>query len=141
MSFNEHVESMDKYGYTSQSDTDPPPKTTFTLSVEAVLSVTSAGTDLDQTIQFSTSGKGAKVGGHLAGGGPCNSDDLVARVNQQIDSQIPGQINTKLKFPSSAISVFALKNLLFPAGNCISFKECAIPGDMLLLGNFKKGNA
>ncbi|MEO1340173.1 MAG: hypothetical protein AAFV28_03285 [Cyanobacteria bacterium J06635_13] len=39
-------------------------------------------------------------------------------------------------FDFEAISVFALKNLLFPSNNYIDFKSTALPGDMLIVGNF-----
>jgi hypothetical protein len=112
-------------------------QTEVTVNVLAVLSVTVDGTDRNQTIKVGTSGQGVTVTGHLSGGGPSNSDDLQAQINQQISAQVPSQIAAKLSFPFQAISVFALQNLLFPAGNYISFNACAIPGDMLLLGNFK----
>src|SRR3984957_675680 len=124
---------------TTETDTDL--TTDVIINVSAVLSVTFGGTELNQTIQVATSAQSVTVTGHLSGGGPCNSDDLAAQVNQRIRDQVPSQIAAKLSFPFSAISVFALKNLLFPAGNYISFSGCAIPGDMLLLGNFKKGHA
>ena len=107
------------------------------MSVQAVLSVTVGGTGRDQTINVGTSAQAVTVTGHLSGGGPCNSDDLQALVNQRINAQVPSQIAAKLSFPFQAISVFALENLLFPADNYISFDACAIPGDLLLLGKFK----
>jgi hypothetical protein len=110
----------------------------FSLDVTAALPLGVDGTGRDQKIKISTSGKGVKVSGHLSGGGPSGSDDLEAQVNQQIQKQIPAQIAENLKFDFETISVFALKNLLFPTNNYIVFATCAIPGDLLLLGNFKK---
>ncbi len=37
----------------------------------------------------------------------------------------------------TAVSLFAIKNLLFPADDFITFSQAAVPGDMLVLGNFK----
>ena len=136
LTYNEHREVCSLL--CKESDTTPPPKTEVALKVLAALSVTVEGTDRNQTIQVRTSGQGVTVNGHLSGGGPSNSDDLSAQVNQQINNQVPSQIAAKLSFPFNAISVFALQNLLFPAGNYISFKTCAIPGDMLILGNFQQ---
>ncbi|ACF15061.1 conserved hypothetical protein [Chloroherpeton thalassium ATCC 35110] len=110
--------------------------TDFVLNVRAVLPFSVAGSGRNQTIQIVTTGQGINVTGHLSGGGPSGSDDLKAQVNQQIESQIPGQIAGKLSIKFDAISVFALKNLLFPANNYISFSSIAVPGDLLLLGNF-----
>jgi hypothetical protein len=67
---------------------------------------------------------------------PSGSDNLAAQVNQQIQSQVPQQIKQKLSIQFEAVSVFALKNLLFPANNYITFSSCAVPGDLILLGNF-----
>ena len=113
--------------------------TEVTVIPSAVLPLSVEGTEQNQTIQIKTSARGVTVSGHLSGGGPCNKDDLNAQVNQQINAQVPAQIADKLSLLSfKAISVFALKNLLFPTNNYISFTSCAIPGDMLLLGNFKQ---
>jgi hypothetical protein len=50
-------------------------------------------------------------------------DDLAVQVNQQIQSQVPTQIAEKLSIQFDSISVFALKNLLFPSNNYISFSS------------------
>ncbi len=114
--------------------------TDFGLDVRAVLPLRIVGSGRNQTVQIAATGQAVKVNGHLSGGGPSSSDDLQAQVNQQIQSQIPDQIAGKLSIQFSAISVFALKNLLFPADNYISFSSSAIPGDMLLVGKFANGS-
>jgi hypothetical protein len=111
--------------------------TDFVLRSRSVLPLGVGGSGRNQTIQIAMTGKSVIVSGHLSGGGPCGSDDLEAQVNQQVQAQIPAQIAEKLSIQFSAISVFALKNLLFPANNYISFSAAAVPGDMLLLGNFE----
>lgn len=110
----------------------------FTLSVRAAMPLRVEGSGRDQSIIVQMEGQSANVDGHLSGGGSCGSDDLEAQVNQQVKSQIPDQVKAKLSIQFDAISVFALKNLLFPSNNYISFSDCTIPGDLLLLGNFKK---
>lgn len=107
------------------------------MDVNATLSFNVGGSERNQTITVATSGKAVKVSGHLSGGGPSGSDDLEAQVNQQIQAQIPSQIANKLSFSFEPISVFALKNLLFPSNNYINFKSSALPGDMLILGDFE----
>ena len=138
---NNTVNYIEEYQWSGAWGPSNPVDTTMAtnvaVSASAVLSVTVEGADRNQTIKVVTSGQGVTVSGHLSGGGPSNSDDLAAQVNQQIQAQVPSQIAAKLTFPFSAISVFALKNLLFPADNYIVFKTCAIPGDMLVLGSFK----
>ena len=107
-----------------------------TLDSNATLSLSVGGSGRNQTITIATSGSQVNVTGHLSGGGPSGSDDLKAQVNQQIRNQVPNQIASKLSFNFEAISVFALKNLLFPSNNYINFSSSALPGDMLIVGNF-----
>jgi len=79
-----------------------------------------------------------KVGGHLAGGGPSGSDDLEAKVNQKIEEYVSPQIKAQLNdITFTPVSLFAIKNLLFPKDNYINFETVAVPGDMLILGNFQ----
>ncbi len=110
--------------------------TDVTVNVSAVLPLSVGGTGREQTVNIDTKSQGVPVDGHLSGGGPSGKDDLEARVNQEIQKQIPGQLAPKLTFKFEPISVFALKNLLFPSGNYIHFSSAAVPGDLLLLGNF-----
>lgn len=110
--------------------------TDVTIEVRASLPLGVDGSGRNQTIQIKTTSQGVVVGGHLSGGGPSGSDDLAAQVNQQIQSQVPQQIVQKLSIQFEAVSVFALKNLLFPANNYITFSSCGVPGDLILLGNF-----
>jgi hypothetical protein len=112
--------------------------TDIAILVSAPLALSVGGGGREQTILIKTSAAGASAQGHLSGGGPSGSDNLAAQVNQRIRDQVPPQIERNLKFNFNAISVFALKNLLFPANNYILFRECGVPGDLLLLGNFEK---
>ncbi len=111
--------------------------TGFTLDVRSTMPIDVGGSGRDQTIVIRLEGKSATFAeGRLAGGGPSNSDDLEARVNQLVQQQLPPQIASKLSINFKRISIFALKNLLFPEKNFIDFSSCSIPGDLLLLGNF-----
>lgn len=38
------------------------------------------------------------------------------------------------------VSIFALKNILFPAKNLIDMKEAALPGDLVIFGDFTGGD-
>ena len=38
----------------------------------------------------------------------------------------------------TSVSLFALKNILFPAKNLVDMKEAFVPGDMIVFGNFTK---
>lgn len=112
--------------------------TDVTVNATGYLPLNVNGDGRNQTIQVVMNQKDITVSGHLSGGGPSGSDDLAAQVNQQIQSQVPQQIKEKLSLHFDAVSVFALKNLLFPSNNYIQFTRCAVPGDLLLLGNFVK---
>lgn len=120
-------------GFTSREKEEV---TDVTLAYNATLSLSIGGSEREQTIKILTSGQAVNVEGKLSGGGACGSDDFTARLNQQINEQIPGKIASQLVFDFEAISVFALKNLLFPSNNYIDFRSSAIPGDMLLVGVF-----
>jgi hypothetical protein len=56
------------------------------------------------------------------------------------ERQVPGkdQVKKQLNVGFASISIFALKNLLFPTKNYTDMQDIAAPGDVLLLGNFKK---
>lgn len=108
-----------------------------TSNVQAAAPVTVSGSGREQNISISMSSQAVTVTGHVAGGGPSGSDDLQAKVNQQVKSQVPQQIATQLNVSFSAVSLFAIKNLLFPANNYINFTRAAVPGDLLVLGNFQ----
>lgn len=108
---------------------------TSNVSATAPISVTGDGRD--QQIAIAMTSQAVTVTGHLAGGGPSGSDDLQAKVNQQVKEHVPSQVAGQLNINFNTISVFAIKNLLFPCNNYIQFAEAAVPGDMLVLGNFK----
>ncbi|MEL6581634.1 MAG: hypothetical protein AAFQ14_17975, partial [Cyanobacteria bacterium J06621_12] len=107
------------------------------LAYNATLSLGIGGSEREQTIKILTSGQAVNVRTTLSGGGTCYGDDnFMGKLNQQLNNQIPNQIASQLVFDFEAISVFALKNLLFPSNNYIDFKSTALPGDMLIVGNF-----
>jgi hypothetical protein len=95
------------------------------------------GTGRNQTLKINVNNESFNVSGHMSGGGPCGCDDLRARLNSQIKNQIPSQMVRQLSVSFSPVSLFALKNLLFPSKNYISLAEAYVPGDLLILGNFK----
>ena len=110
--------------------------TDISIESNATLSFSIGGSGREQTIRISTSGQAVNVVGNLSGGGPSDSDRFEVDLNRQIQNQIPNKIASKLVFDFEAISVFALKNLLFPSNNYINFESSALPGDMLIVGNF-----
>lgn len=89
-----------------------------------------------QTVKIDIEQQAVTVDGRMSGGGSCGSDDAEALVNQQIAEQVPPQIVAQLNVSFEPISIFALKNLLFPSKNYINFSSVHVPGDLLLLGTF-----
>lgn len=110
--------------------------TDVNMNVQANLPVAVEGTGRNQSIKIAMSNQAVTVTGHMSGGGPSGSDDLMAQVNQKIQQQIPAQIVKNMNVPFDAISVFALKNLLFPSDNVIKFEAAKVPGDLLIVGTF-----
>jgi hypothetical protein len=108
-----------------------------TSNVKASAPISVGGTGREQTIAIKMQSQSVTVTGHLAGGGPSGSDDLQAKVNQQIKSQVPGQIVKQLDVSFDPISLFVLKNLLFPSNNYIKFSGVYMPGDALVVGAFE----
>ncbi|SPP31306.1 hypothetical protein ARAF_0425 [Arsenophonus endosymbiont of Aleurodicus floccissimus] len=107
-------------------------------NVNGIISIKIGGTGRQQNIT-TTMENNLTVTGKVAGGGPSGSDDLQAQVNQQIREKVPPQIKIQLNnIRFSPVSLFAIKNLLFPKDNYINFEKVAVPGDMLVLGNFNK---
>lgn len=108
------------------------------VNVNATLSVEIGGAGRDQTIRVKVLSPAGSVTGHMAGGGPSGSDDFAAQVNNAIRDQLPPQVVKQLDVPFDPVSVFALKNLLFPK-NYISFEGSYVPGDLLVVGSFVAG--
>jgi len=112
--------------------------TDVSINVFANLPLGVGGSGRTQTVNININNQTATVTGHMSGGGPSSSDDLQAQVNQQIQSQVPEQIKNQLNVSFQPISVFALKNLLFPSNNYINFSAAYVPGDLLIVGKFTK---
>jgi hypothetical protein len=81
------------------------------------------------------------VVGRTSGGGPCGTDDVESLPNRLMAEQLPGQFKEKMDVSFNGVSVFALKNLLFPSKNYIDLQCVYVPGDLLILGNFKEDNS
>lgn len=120
------------------SDCDPEKE--FENSTDITLDITGSlpTTIENQEVKISMSNQDVSPSARTSGGGLCGSDDLQSQVNKQIVEQIPKQITEKLNVSFSSVSVFAIQNLLFPSHNIIDLKSADVPGDLLILGNFKK---
>jgi hypothetical protein len=72
---------------------------------------------------------------------PKEQDKLRQRLKTAVDANLPGKFkevvnNTKF----SAVSVFALENLVFPGENHIELAATYVPGDLVILGKIKSAD-
>ncbi|MEA9414187.1 hypothetical protein [Flavobacterium sp. PL02] len=108
----------------------------YTLNISASMPLTISGTGREQNISFKMTNQDVKISGHLSGGGPCGcGNDLQALFNIQLNEQIPPKLTKQLNVSFNDVSVFALKNLIFPQGNYIELKDVNCPGDLLITGS------
>jgi hypothetical protein len=119
--------------YVSKLSTD------ISLSIVASLPTEVGGSGREQTIKINLSDKSVAVAARTSGGGPCGSDDLQSQVNKQLQGSLPNQVTSKINVAFKDVSVFALKNLLFPSKNYLNLQSVYVPGDLLILGNFTTG--
>ena len=113
--------------------------TDFALNIVATLPAEIGGSGRDQTVKINVTAPDVAVSARTSGGGPCGSDDLQAKVNAELKEKIPPQLTEKMNVSFKGVSVFALKNLLFPSKNYLDLQSVHVPGDLLILGNFKTG--
>ena len=66
----------------------------------------------------------------------CNDRELQEAFLDSLRKGMTPQLASMLKKPFTAVSLFALKNILFPAQNLLDMKEAYVPGDMVIFGNF-----
>jgi hypothetical protein len=71
-----------------------------------------------------------------AGACECNDRELQKEFFDQLKKTVPGKLIKLFNQKFESVSLFALKNLLFPAKNLIDMKESYVPGDMIVFGNF-----
>lgn len=114
--------------------------TDITLSIVASLPTEIGGSGRDQNVKINLSGKSVAIDARTSGGGPCGSDDLQSQVNKQLQATLPNQVTSKINVSFNDVSVFALKNLLFPSKNYLNLQSVYVPGDLLILGNFTTGS-
>ena len=110
--------------------------TDITLNIYTSLPTEITGSGRDQGVKINLSDKDVSISARTSGGGPCGSDDLQSKVNNQLKQTLPQQIKDKINVGFNGVSVFALKNLLFPSNNYIDLQSVYVPGDLLILGDF-----
>src|SRR5262245_38129881 len=113
-------------------------KSEATLSASARLPTSITGKERDQMLKFDLDGQTFPISGHMSGGGPFGCNDMQARLNRVIAEKFPPQLKRQHTISFTSVSLFALKNLLFPSDNYIILEQAYVPGDLLILGNFRK---
>ena len=73
-----------------------------------------------------------------AGACECNDRDLQKSFLKNLQTGMEPKLKSIFDKKFTSVSVFALKNILFPAKNIMEFKEAFVPGDMIIFGNFTK---
>jgi hypothetical protein len=135
--FNQSSKTCTIFGCTTPSVSKL--STDITLSIVASLPTEVGGSGREQTLKINLSDKSVAVAARTSGGGPCGSDDLQSQVNKQLQGSLPSQVTSKINVSFKDVSVFALKNLLFPSKNYLNLQSVYVPGDLLILGNFTTG--
>ncbi|KUM02984.1 hypothetical protein AWB61_12925 [Chromobacterium sp. F49] len=107
-----------------------------TVSLSSDLPISFGGSGQNQQIDINASSAIVKVGGNLSPAGSCETNDRELQSNflDQLSNQLPPYIRSNLGVNFQGISLFALKNLLFPANNIITFNGAYTPGDMIVFG-------
>ncbi len=130
-----YVENVEDCTYTCRTS-EKKLSTDVNLKVNAKLPVEITGSGRDQGIQVNKNNMAVVLDAKTSGGGPCGGDNLESRVNAELQKKVPDRISEKINVKFDSISVFALKNLLFPSNNYINLKEVYVPGDLLIVGKF-----
>jgi hypothetical protein len=115
-------------------------KTDFTIRISANLPISVEGSDRNQEIKIDVDNKLVIIDCPISGGGPCGPDSPEVYIDRVVKKQLSSQLTSNLKFTFNSVSVFALKNLLFPNKNYIDLQKVYVPGDLLILGKFKQDN-
>ena len=77
-----------------------------------------------------------------SGGCKCDDDSGIKNIFfSKYKEKMEPKLKSMLDQPFPSISLFALKNILFPSKNIIDLKEVYVPGDLIIFGNFTKSES
>ena len=110
-----------------------------TIKMNAKLPFSVTGKGQNQLVELATTTANVYLTGNLeppAGACECNDRELQKMFLQNLQNNVPPKLRALFNQKFESISLFALKNLLFPAKNLIDMKEAYVPGDMVVFGNF-----
>ena len=128
-------------GFTSWS---PIKYSNYSLNVNVTMNATLGfdvtGTGQNQLLNVNPS-TNQLIDGDLeppAGACECNDRDLQNSFLKNLKTGMEPKLKSIFEKEFTSVSLFALKNILFPAKNLIELKEVFVPGDMIIFGNFTK---
>ena len=111
------------------------------VTMNATLGFHITGTGQNQLLNLAVTSTNPFIGGDLeppAGACKCNDRDLQKSFLKNLQTGMEPKLKSIFDKQFTPVSVFALKNILFPAKNLIELKEVFVPGDMIIFGNFTK---
>ncbi|GAB3121037.1 hypothetical protein GCM10027160_37880 [Streptomyces calidiresistens] len=120
-----------------------PGSTDFDLTIEGGYDVTVSGEGGNQEISVVNPKATPTVTTHgVSGNGPCTNQGGPKRhLESEMERIFPETVESAIKGISfEHASVFALQNLLFPAGNRMHLSDVYVPGDLLILGTLTTQN-
>ncbi len=110
-----------------------------TINLNATLPLDVTGEGQNQLVGFHSTTSAVDLTGNLeppAGACKCNDRELQKKFLENLRKSVPPKLVDVFNQSFDSVSLFALKNLLFPAKNLIDMKESHVPGDMVVFGNF-----
>ena len=109
------------------------------VTMNADLEFTITGQGQDQQLQLATiSSTNPSIDGNVeppAGACKCNNRELQQSFLKNLRSALTDNLTNMMSHDFPGISLFALKNILFPAKNIVDLKEAYVPGDAVVFGN------
>ncbi|MCD7972840.1 MAG: hypothetical protein LUG18_09275 [Candidatus Azobacteroides sp.] len=111
---------------------------TLLLTISGNLPLTISGLGREQDIIINLKDQLPTIVVKTSGGGSCGCDDIQKHINNKLGELLMPALKKNLSMDFKSISVFVLKNLLFPFDNYINLQQVYVPGDVLILGKFEK---
>ena len=111
------------------------------IEMSSNLPVSVSGSGQNQLVEIDAVTSNVNLTGNVeppAGACKCNDRELQKKFLDNLNKAVPGKLVNIFNQPFKSVSLFALKNLLFPAKNFIDMQEGFVPGDMVVFGKFTK---
>ena len=108
------------------------------VGTKAHLSITVSGTGQNQHILIKPSEPDVDITGKLERPAACKCDhrELQRSFLKRLRTTMHPKLTKMFHIEFTPVSIFALKNILFPGKNTVDMKEAALPGDLVVFGDF-----